>query len=296
MLAPPFRSPVQISVHIFLGMSRPKISADKKPRESKLLNSILDAYNSREFKLEDLVGAKPCARAAHRTCTTTHRIETPFASTCSYAFGSTPMCADDPAWSFFHQATKESLKYECSAVETPKVDDEQEFVDFFLSKAGSPLIRGQPLKTRRVAVFGEKYHWGGGVTFPINALPLSFRKWCVANKYTGFNSVLVNVYEDKSSNIAWHMDATDSMQMGEVVSISFAAHRKHRKKPLANFEFRWPDKKDPAKKKTSTVLLEHGTAIRFDAVKHKQKKCEHRVAKTLYPRVNVTLRRIKKPA
>jgi hypothetical protein len=52
---------------------------------------------------------------------------------------------------------------------------------------------------------------------------------------------------------------------------------------------------DPTEKKTSTLSLEHGTVIRFDAIKHKSKKCEHRVAKTLNPRVNVTLRLIKKP-
>ena len=96
--------------------------------------------------------------------------------------------------------------------------------------------------------------------------------------------------------IAWHMDATDTMQKGEVVSISFSACREHRKKQLANFEFRWPDKKDTSKKKTSTILLEHDTAIRFNAIKHKKKKCEHRVAKTLYPRVNVTLHHITKKA
>ncbi len=177
----------------------------------------------------------------------------------------------------------------------PKFDDEQDFVDFFLAKAGSPLIRGSPLKTRRIAVFGEKYYWGDSVTFPFDTLPLSFRKWCVAHQYTRFNSVLVNVYEDKTSNIAWHMDATDSLRKGEVVSISFAARRKDRNKTLANFEFRWPDKKDPSKKKTSTLTLEHGTVIRFDAIKHKRKSCAHRVAKTLHPRVNVTLRLLKKP-
>lgn len=179
-------------------------------------------------------------------------------------------------------------------VDRPQSYDEQEFINFFLSKAVSPLIRGQPLKTRQVAVFGEKYYWGVDATFPINALPLSFRQWCVTNKYTGFNSVLVNVYQDKSSNIGWHMDATKPMAKGDVVSISFAAYPEHRNKTLAMFEFRWPDKKIPTKKKTSAVLLDHGTAIRFDAIKHEKKKCEHRVARTLYPRVNVTLRRIKK--
>ena len=181
------------------------------------------------------------------------------------------------------------------APKAPKVDKEQDFVDFFLAKAGSPLIRGSPLKTRRIAVFGEKYHWGDSVTFPFNTLPLSFRKWCAAHNYTCFNSVLVNVYDEKTSNIAWHMDATDSLRKGEVVSISFAARRKDRKKTLANFEFRWPDRKDPTKRKTSTLTLEHGTVIRFDAIKHKRKSCEHRVAKTLHPRVNVTLRLLKKP-
>ena len=189
-------------------------------------------------------------------------------------------------------ATEPPATEPSAQADAPKLDDEQEFVDFFLSKARSPLIRGAPLRTRRIAVFGERYYWGESVTFPINQLPLSFCKWCVSNNYKDFNSVLVNVYDGKFSNIRWHMDATNSLQKEEVISISFAALRKHRKKPLADFEFRWPDKKGHSKKKTKTISLEHGTVVRFDAVKHRRKQCEHRVTKTLRPHVNVTLRKV----
>ena len=50
--------------------------------------------------------------------------------------------------------------------------DEQEFIDFFLKVASAPFFKGNPLKARRVAVFGKKYYWGNEVTHGIEKLPL----------------------------------------------------------------------------------------------------------------------------
>ena len=154
------------------------------------------------------------------------------------------------------------------------------------------MFRGKPTKNRKVAVFGKRYYWGSEVTYPIDSLPKSFREWCAANKYTGHNSILVNVYTDAADNIGWHMDDTRELAHGEVVSVSFAAHTQDREKTLATMEFRWPNKSIPGTKTIKKEHLKHGTVVRFDAVKHKKKQCEHRVAKSPLPRVNVTMRRL----
>lgn len=172
-----------------------------------------------------------------------------------------------------------------------RVDLEQQFVDYFLTKAVNPTWRGKKLKGRRVAVFGKKYYWGDDATFDIKYLPQSFHKWCNTNKYTGYNSFLVNVYTELSDNIGWHSDDTTNLKSGEVVSVSFAAKVQDRSKTLANMEFRYPNKKDPSGGRIlKKEALKHGTVVRFDAHKHKKKQCEHRVPKTLCARVNVTMR------
>ena len=129
----------------------------------------------------------------------------------------------------------------------------------------------------------------------MSAIPKGVREWCTANGYTNYNSILVNVYEDVKHNIGWHKDDTKSLAHGEVVSISFAIRRRHRKHQLATMDFRFPDKTDSTGKKkvVKSETITHGTAIRFDAFKHQRKQCEHRVAKTLHPRVNLTLRMLK---
>jgi alkylated DNA repair dioxygenase AlkB len=177
-----------------------------------------------------------------------------------------------------------------AAPEEPDIEDD--FIKYFLQKAQSPLFRGKPTKNRKVAVFGKRYYWGSDVTHPIDSLPVSFRKWCASNKYTGYNSILVNVYTDASDNIGWHMDDTRDLAHGEVVSASFAAHAKDRDKTLASMEFRWPNKSVPGTKTIKNEQLKHGTVVRFNAIKHKKKQCEHRVSKSPCPRVNVTMRRI----
>tara|TARA_B110001452_G_scaffold175374_1_gene147074 strand:+ start:337 stop:1014 length:678 start_codon:yes stop_codon:yes gene_type:complete len=169
--------------------------------------------------------------------------------------------------------------------------DEQEFVDFFADIAKNPLFKGKPTTNRKVAVFGQKYYWGDDVSHPLSAVPKSFRKWCVAHGYSSkCNSILVNVYTEPTNNIGWHMDSTVKLKVPQVTSISFAMKAQDRDKKLAEMEFRWPSKGDAKKKTIKKETLKHGTVIKFDAVKHKKKSCEHRVAKTTLPRVNVTMR------
>lgn len=171
-------------------------------------------------------------------------------------------------------------------------DLEQDFIEFFVQKALYPLFRGKQTTNRKVAVFGKKYYWGEDVTHGIESLPKSFRKWCAHNKYTGHNSILVNVYTESSDNIGWHMDDTRELARGEVVSASFAVRKQDRDKNLADMEFRWPNKAIPGMRINKKQPLKHGSVIRFDAVKHKKKKCEHRVFKSPIARVNVTMRQL----
>jgi len=172
--------------------------------------------------------------------------------------------------------------------------DEQEFIDFFAGIAKNPLFKGKPTTNRKVAVFGQKYYWGDDVSHPLSAVPKSFKTWCVAHGYSSkCNSILVNVYTEPSNNIGWHMDSTAKLKGPQVISISFAMKVQDRDKKLAAMEFRWPSKQDAKKKTIKKETLKHGTVVRFDAVKHKKKLCEHRVAKTTVPRVNVTMRLLK---
>lgn len=173
----------------------------------------------------------------------------------------------------------------------PDVDKEQDFIDFFAKIAKNPNCRGKKMNSRRVAVFGKRYYWGEDVSFPIDKLPFSFRQWCASNKYTGYNSILVNLYEDKKDYIGWHCDDVSNLADGEVVSVSFALHKGDRNKVLSKLEFRWTAKDGGNVVKSED--LTHGSVVRFDAKKHKKKRCEHRVAKTLFPRVNVTMRKLK---
>lgn len=171
----------------------------------------------------------------------------------------------------------------------------QEFVDFFVDKARHPLYRGRLIDSRKVAVFGERYFWGDDVTHPHSALPESFNRWCEANGLPmRDNSVLVNVYPEAKSYIGWHSDSTSRLDSPLVMSVSFAMRTEDRGSRLAEMEFRWPLKKSPGTWRVKKQALRHGTVVRFDARKHEAKRCQHRVAKTLLPRVNVTFRALRK--
>ena len=171
-------------------------------------------------------------------------------------------------------------------------DDEQDFVDFFRSKCKHPIRANGFLQSRKVAVFGKRHAYGQDVTHAASEVPESFAKWAKKNKYR-YNSVTCNLYEEKKNNIAWHCDSPDALGHPEIVSISFALNKAHRSSKLATMEFRWKHDSCPRGHKSKEEPLFHGTVVRYNARKHKKLRCEHRVAETRRPRLNVTLRMLK---
>tara|TARA_B100001094_G_scaffold171305_1_gene165645 strand:+ start:425 stop:1057 length:633 start_codon:yes stop_codon:yes gene_type:complete len=170
-------------------------------------------------------------------------------------------------------------------------DDDQKFIDFFVSKAVSPLVRGQPLKGRKIAIFGCPHGRKVVSALPFSQLPPEFRKWCVSRKYTGFNSLTAEVLEP-GFQFQWSLENVENLSKGEVVFISFAIEANARSKNLAEVKFRWFNKKDPTKKKTGVASIGHQTVLRFNARKHKKKKCENRQVALLHW-LRLTLRTVK---
>ena len=175
--------------------------------------------------------------------------------------------------------------------DSPELDDEQQFIDYFSTIAKHPNLKSGKLTTRRVAVFGKSYGWGQDVTFLITKLPVIFRKWCASHGFHGFNSIVVNVYDDTKSSIAWHGDDCTQLAKGETCTVSFAMRIENRKRSLSSLEFRWP-KKGKEEYVTKYVDLKHGTVVTFDAKQHARKKCQHRVEKTKFARVSITFRKL----
>jgi len=170
--------------------------------------------------------------------------------------------------------------------------DDQDFIDFFYNIAKYPDFKSGKLNSRRVAVFGKAYGWKNDVTFGVDKLPSSFRKWCAAHRVTNYNSFSVNVYNESKHKIDWHCDEINQLSDGEVFSVSFAKNAADRGKVLAKLEFKYK-KKGVDEEVIKSEELRHGTIVRFDAIKHKKKGCLRRVPKTLCPRVNITMRRLK---
>lgn len=198
--------------------------------------------------------------------------------------------------SFFKPKTNAVLEQDVvHPVATPKAprftDDDQKFIDFFVSKAVSPLIRGQPLKGRRIAVFGCHHGRKVVAAHPFSQLPPEFKRWCVLHRYVGFNSLTAEVLEP-GFRFQWSLENAENLGKGEVVFISFAIEANVRGENLAEVNFRWFNKKDPTKKKVGVVNIGHKTVLRFNARKHKKKKCENRQV-ALLPWLRLTLRTVK---
>ena len=199
------------------------------------------------------------------------------------------------------EGTKPSVRFavpvvskEPSANTVAVNDDVQDFISHFSRTTKLPIMgNGKTLTARRAAVYGKAYYWGKTDTKPITALPSSFRMWVAQHGFSKCNSFLVQIYDDAKSNISWHTDLTEPLDSHEVACVSFALNKSDRKKKLAELQFRWPDKADKTKFKHGSAALSHGTIVRFDAVKHARKHCQHRVPKTMAPRVSVSMRVLK---
>lgn len=173
-------------------------------------------------------------------------------------------------------------------------DQIQDFVNFFNNHARLPTLKsGKALTSRRAVVYGKRYYWGERDTKPINALPASFRAWAAKHGFAHCNSFVVQVYDSDSSHIDWHSDLTAPLKSPEVACVSFALNKRDRDKTLADMQFRWPVKGDKSNIKKGSSPIHHGTIVRFNADKHFKKGCQHRVPKTLAPRVSVSMRSLK---
>ena len=98
----------------------------------------------------------------------------------------------------------------------------------------------------------------------------------------------MNVYLDHKGSIGWHQDRTSNLVSGKVSSFSFALHARDRTSQLATMEFRVKGDKS-----VERVALYHGTRVDFDAKQEVELCREHRVPKTLHPRINLTFRHVR---
>ena len=156
-----------------------------------------------------------------------------------------------------------------------------DLVEFLVERAVFPIMRGRPIKCRKVLEIGSSYYWK---ILPINIedIPDDFWKWICEENLGGFNSILINIYENKKSSIGWHSDKISILSNGEVISYSFALSPENINKKLAIMEFSDGKKID----------LYNGTRVTFNAFEDFKKQIKHRVYKTLYPRLNITLRKV----
>ncbi len=160
------------------------------------------------------------------------------------------------------------------------VEEKQLYPDEFLHLCNKTAIypsqRGKKIKARRVLEFGKQYYWkdayGGNIPEIIEGYG---------------NSVLVNVYDVKSSYIGWHTDSIKNIENNLVESYSFAKNDCDKNEILAVMEFKRKDGKK------FSINLRHGMKVTWDLQEHADKEIQHRVSKTLVPRINITRRKLK---
>ncbi len=153
-------------------------------------------------------------------------------------------------------------------------------IEFLLSRATYPMFRGRPTKARKVLELGKCYYWRQN---HISEMPLELKEWAEAQGVGQCNSVLVNIYEETTNYIGWHCDTTRVLADGKVTSFSFALRPQDREKVLAVMEF----------KGLAPLDLVDGSRVEFDAIEHERDGIQHRVRKTLCPRLNFTFRCLK---
>lgn len=160
------------------------------------------------------------------------------------------------------------------------VEEEQLYPDEFIKLCDKAAIypsqRGKKIKARRVLEFGKQYYWkdvyGGKIPEIVEGYG---------------NSVLVNVYDVKSSYIGWHTDSIKNIANNLVESYSFAKNDCNKNEILAVMEFK---RKNGEK---FSINLIHGMKVTWNLQEHADEEIQHRVSKTLFPRINITRRKLK---
>tara|TARA_A100001015_G_scaffold96015_1_gene106734 strand:+ start:789 stop:1280 length:492 start_codon:yes stop_codon:yes gene_type:complete len=152
----------------------------------------------------------------------------------------------------------------------------EEFLDLCDKTAIYPIKNGRRFKARRVFEFGKCYYWNND---HLNDIPTNIEGYG--------NSICVNVYDVKSSYIAWHTDDVNKIKNNLVESYSFAKNNNDKNKILAVMEFKRKDGKK------FSINLRDGMKVTWDLQKHTDEEIQHRVGKTLVPRINITRRDLK---
>lgn len=151
-----------------------------------------------------------------------------------------------------------------------------EFLNLCDKSAIYPIKNGKRFKARRVFEFGKCYCWNDA---HLNDIPINVEGYG--------NSICVNVYDVKSSYIAWHTDDMNKIKNNLVESYSFAKNDSDKNEILAVMEF----KRKNGKK--FSINLRDGMRVTWDLQEHAYEGIQHRVSKTLVPRINITRRELK---
>mmetsp|Transcript_17702 Transcript_17702/g.31415 ORF Transcript_17702/g.31415 Transcript_17702/m.31415 type:complete len:264 (-) Transcript_17702:818-1609(-) len=168
-------------------------------------------------------------------------------------------------------------------------DIEQRIVNFVCAHAvcGKRGRLSSKPADRRVLLIGQPYYWDYPSALSFDEIPDFFRDFIAQHGLGDFNSILCNVYEQKKSKIGQHQDDVTVLADGSVISVSFARDTADRYKRLANMLFTSPHG-------VERVELRHGMehAVCFDAFEDKSNSRAHEVSSTLWPRVNLTFRKL----
>ena len=168
-------------------------------------------------------------------------------------------------------------------------DLEQKIADFVCARAvcGKRGRLSSKPADRRVLLIGQPYYWDYPSALSFDELPAFFREFIAQHGLGDFNSILCNVYEQKKSKIGQHQDDVTVLEDGRVLSVSLARDDADRYKRLANMLFTSPQGEE-------RVQLRHGMehAVCFDAFDDKENSRAHEVSSTLWPRINLTFRKL----
>ena len=131
----------------------------------------------------------------------------------------------------------------------------KELVSYIRKNAESPIFRDSIIKHRKILLLGKKYFYMDNKSYDIPPILYDFIK---KEKLEKFNSILINVYDNRKDFIGWHMDNIKNLQEGKIISYSFAINNEDINKTLAIMEFR-------ENNIITKIKLKHGTKIEFNA-------------------------------
>ena len=159
----------------------------------------------------------------------------------------------------------------------------KELFSYIRKNAEFPIFRDSIIKHRKILLLEKKYFYTYNKSYDIPPILYDFIK---KERLEKFNSILINVYDNRKDFIGWHMDNIKNLQEGIIISYSFAINNEDIDKTLAIMEFK-------ENNIVTKIKLKHETKIEFNAFNDYKLKRFHRIPKTMYPRINITFRKLK---